>query len=73
MSYTKARVAHALKKKLIVTMEDKEGSRIPSDIVDLTVALYSDRNSLEERLQKRITELVKELIDLDHASLIEAS
>ncbi|MER2517216.1 MAG: hypothetical protein ABTR92_12610 [Candidatus Accumulibacter phosphatis] len=63
--------AHALKKKLVVVMEDKKGSKIPSDVVDLTVALYSDRASLEQRLQKRITELVKEFVDLDQVSLIE--
>jgi len=63
--------AHALRKKLVVIMEDKEGLKIPSDVVDLSVALYSDKDSLEQRLQRRISELVKEFIDLNQVSLIE--
>jgi hypothetical protein len=63
--------AHALNKRLIVFLENVGEARIPTDITDLSVARYASKEDFELRLQDRVSQLVTEFVDLDHASLVE--
>ncbi|MFF5182133.1 hypothetical protein ACFY2Q_29350 [Micromonospora sp. NPDC000316] len=63
--------AHALKKKLLVLLEDTKESRIPADIADLSVARYSSKEGFEICLQDRVSSLVNEFVDLNRAAMVE--